>query len=80
MKATIPSISRVLSGSVNNSDTGSNSSAPVKGRKGKKKTQNYEGDEIFSSARVVICPTDMDGKIVLTALEGNRFIPLIILI
>jgi len=78
MKATIPSISRVLSGSVNN--TGSNSSAPVKGRKGKKKTQNYEGDEIFSSARVVVCPTDMDGKVVLTALEGNRFIPLIILI
>jgi len=71
MKTVIPFISKVLSNSGNAPDTGSKSSAPAKGRKGKKKIQDYEGDEVFSLARVVICPTDLDGKVFLTALEGE---------
>jgi len=71
MKAVIPFISKVLSNSGNAPDTGSKSSAPAKGRKDKKKIQDYEGDEVFSLARVVICPTDSDGKVFLTTLEGE---------
>lgn len=70
MKAIIPCISKVLSSSESTPDTGSRSLAPAKGRKGKKKIQSYEGDEVFSLARVVIYPTDLDGKVFLTALEG----------
>jgi len=71
MKAIIPFISKVLSSSGNTPDTESKSSAPAKGRNGKKKIQSYEGDEVFSLVGVVICPTDLDGKAFLTALEGE---------
>jgi hypothetical protein len=71
MKAVLPSISRILANSENSSDVETNGFASAKGRKGKKKAQTYEGDELFSSARAVICPTDVDGKVLLTALEGT---------
>lgn len=41
-----------------------------KGRKGKKRARNYEGDELFKS-REVVCPTQNDGSAVLNALDGE---------
>jgi hypothetical protein len=69
MKAVLPSVTQLLKSPGNTSNTGANVSA--KGRKGKKKVQAYEGDELFSSARPVLCPADIDRKVLLVALEGT---------
>ncbi|KAF9453001.1 hypothetical protein P691DRAFT_802381 [Macrolepiota fuliginosa MF-IS2] len=70
MKAVLPSISKVLVSSDNLSNFGVGPTQS-KGRKGKKK-QSYEGDELFSASRPVIYSTDVEGKVLLAALEVTR--------
>ncbi|KXN89565.1 Proline-, glutamic acid- and leucine-rich protein 1 [Leucoagaricus sp. SymC.cos] len=74
MKAVLPPTSLVLGTIENSPDAGTNGSVPTKGKKGKKKAQIYEGDELFSSLRATIYPTDVEGKISLTALKVIRLL------
>ncbi|KAF9012654.1 rRNA processing/ribosome biogenesis-domain-containing protein [Cyathus striatus] len=39
-----------------------------KGKKSKKRARNYEGDEVFSVTKEVMCPTEDEGKALLAAL------------
>jgi hypothetical protein len=39
-------------------------------RKGKKRARAFEGDEIIRGSVAAICSTEIDGEIILTALEG----------
>lgn len=70
MKSVLPSISKMLVNSDGAPDFGVNGSSQSKSKKGKKKAQSYEGDELFSAARPVVYPTDVDAKVLLKALEG----------
>lgn len=72
MKATLPSVSKILA-IPENTNTGLNDSAQSKSKKGKRKAQTYEGEGLFSASRPVIYSTDIDGKVLLTALEGMLF-------
>jgi hypothetical protein len=66
-KAVLPSISVILSSP---SGPQSAENIPGRGKKAKKRSRGYEGDEVFKLSREVICPTIDDGKVLLTALEG----------
>lgn len=70
MKALLPSVSVIL---IAQSDVPQkdNGSATGRTKKSKKRTRGYEGDEIFKISREVVCPTVDDGKVLLSALEGN---------
>lgn len=70
MKAVLPSISKILTGSGNASEPGPDASMQSRSKKGKKKAQMYEGDELFTSTRPAIYSTEVDSKILLIALEG----------
>lgn len=72
MKGILPLVSKILRDH-NTRDTILDSFAQSKGRKGKKKAQMFEADELFASVRSIIYPTESDGKIVLIALEGLSF-------
>ncbi|KAF5363543.1 hypothetical protein D9756_000360 [Leucocoprinus leucothites] len=74
MKAALSSFSRLLTSSRNVPETEASGLATTKNRKGKRKAQVYEGEELFWSARTVICPTGADGKVLLTALEVVRLL------
>ncbi|KAJ3575808.1 hypothetical protein NP233_g842 [Leucocoprinus birnbaumii] len=74
MKAVLPSVSRILITSGNIEDARINGTASAKGRKGKKKAQNFEGEEVFSSTRAVLCPADADGELLLAALDVVRLL------
>lgn len=39
-------------------------------KKGKKRARGYEGDEVFKTAREVLCATEEDGDVVIAALEA----------
>jgi hypothetical protein len=66
-KALLPSLCAVLAAQSESHRSGYNSS---KSKKGKKRVQGYEGDELFKVSREVICPTIEDGKVVLATLDG----------
>ena len=42
-----------------------------KGRKGKKRTRGYEGDEVFKLGKTVICATSGDGSVIIVAVDGT---------
>jgi hypothetical protein len=52
--------------------TGAVSVASSKGRKGRKRAHDYEGDEIFKTTTNVICPTSEHNAMVLTTLDGMQ--------
>lgn len=66
MRAVLPSLTVILSSS-NGVDVSPEDS---KSNKGKKKAKNYTGDEVFKLTRDVICPTEADAQVVLSALQG----------
>jgi hypothetical protein len=45
-----------------------------KGRKGKKRTRAYDGDEVFNTTMEVICTTYDDEKALLIACDGKYHI------
>lgn len=71
MRAVLPSLVVILSSSTTADAIGTTDAAASK--KGKKKAKNYAGDEVFKVTREVICPTEVDGQVVLSALEVVRF-------
>ncbi|KAF9006544.1 rRNA processing/ribosome biogenesis-domain-containing protein [Cyathus striatus] len=58
---------RLLSSQSSLSDS-SNEITSGKSKKSKKRARNYEGDEVFSVMKEVICPTEDEGKALLAAL------------
>lgn len=69
-RAVLPSLSTLLAlQSQAQRDDDANTSG-AKGRKGKKRTRGYEGDEVFKT-REIVCPSKEDGEVVLAALGGN---------
>ncbi|KAI0304160.1 hypothetical protein BC826DRAFT_215112 [Russula brevipes] len=48
--------------------------ASVKGRKGRKRAHDYEGDGIFTATTNAICPTSTHGAMILTALDALRLV------
>ncbi|RXW17846.1 hypothetical protein EST38_g7991 [Candolleomyces aberdarensis] len=69
MRAVLPSLTIVLSSS-NAVDASAEDS---KSNKGKKKAKNYTGDEVFKVSRDVICPTETDAKVLLSALQVVKY-------
>ena len=71
-RAVIPSLVELLDSQsdVQRELDKSATSATGKGRKGKKRARNYEGDEVFKVSRAIICPTKEDGDAVIAALNG----------
>jgi hypothetical protein len=67
MRAVLPSLTIVLS----SSNVVDPSPEDNKSNKGKKKAKNYTGDEVFKVSRDVICPTEADAKVLLSALQGE---------
>src|SRR5882757_5175492 len=39
-------------------------------KKGKKRARGYEGDEVFKATRDVVCPSDEEEDVVITAVHG----------
>lgn len=72
MKSVLPLVSKILRNPNDTHDSVPSSSTQSKGRKGKKKAQAFETDELFTSVRPVIYPSESDGKNVLMALEGQN--------
>ena len=69
-KNIVPSIAAILS-----TTSGNGSSTEVsagKNNKGKKRSRNYEGDEIFNVSRDVVCATDEEGKVLLASIDGKQ--------
>jgi hypothetical protein len=73
MKGVLPFVSKILRNPNDTHDPVPASSVQSKGRKGKKRAQMFETDELLTSVRSVIYPSESDGKIVLIALEGLSF-------
>ncbi|GLB33999.1 putative rRNA processing/ribosome biogenesis [Lyophyllum shimeji] len=72
-KAVLPSLSIILATPPETPATEDSASAQ-KGKKGKKRARDYQGDEIFKLSREVICPTPEDGQVLLVALEVMRLL------
>jgi hypothetical protein len=68
-KNIVPSIAAILS--TTPGDPGSTDPSSGKNNKGKKRSRNYEGDEIFNVSREVVCATDEAGKVLLTSIDGK---------
>ena len=70
-KSIVPSIAAVLSTTSGNA-TSNTEPCSGKNNKGKKRSRNYEGDEIFNVSREVVCATDEDGKVLLVSIDGKQ--------
>lgn len=70
-KNVVPSIAAVL---LTTSGNASRSTEPPSGKnnKGKKRSRNYEGDEVFNVSREVVCATDEEGKVLLASIDGKQ--------
>jgi hypothetical protein len=69
-KNIVPSIAAILSTTPGN--LGSTEPSSGKNNKGKKRSRNYEGDEIFNVSREVVCATDEEGKVLLASIDGKK--------
>jgi hypothetical protein len=69
-KAVLPLITVILSSPSDSQHFESISVKSSKGKKGRKRARDYEGDEVFKLSREVICPTIDEGEVLLTAIEG----------
>ncbi|CAK5275479.1 unnamed protein product [Mycena citricolor] len=70
-KTLLPFVSVLVSKQdVSNGDTQTSG----RSKKGKKRAREFEGDELFNLSRDVICPTAVDGKVVLASLAVLRII------
>jgi hypothetical protein len=69
-KNIVPSIAAILSTTPGNPSSTEPSSG--KNNKGKKRSRNYEGDEIFNVSREVVCATDEEGKVLLASIDGKQ--------
>lgn len=70
VKAVLPSCTSVLA----TKDDGPYQEGVVptfKGRKGKKRTRGYEGDEVFKLGKAVLCATPGDGSVIIAAVDGT---------
>ena len=68
-KNIVPSIAAILSTTSDN--PGSTEPSSGKNNKGKKRSRNYEGDEIFNVSREVVCATDEAGEVLLASIDGT---------
>jgi hypothetical protein len=57
--------------------TGPVSIVSKKGRKGRKRAHDYEGDEIFNITTNVICPTSTHNMVISTTLDGMSLTALV---
>lgn len=71
MKALLPSLTVILASVP---DDVSTDNTPQTSQRGKKRSRNFEGDEVFKLSRKVVCESDADGKAVLAALDGAAII------
>jgi hypothetical protein len=71
-KTILPSIAAVLSTTPGNVPCSTELSSG-RNNKGKKRSRNYEGDEIFNVSREVACATDGEGKVLLASIDGKQF-------
>ena len=69
-KAVLPSITVILSSPSDSQHFENTSVRSSKGKKGRKRARDYEGDEVFKLSREVICPNIDEGKVLLTAFQG----------
>jgi hypothetical protein len=69
-KNIVPSIAAILSTTPGN--PGNPEPFSGKNNKGKKRSRNYEGDEIFNVSREVVCATDEEGKVLLASIDGKQ--------
>lgn len=69
-KNVVPSIAAILS--TTPGIPGSTEPSSSKNNKGKKRSRNYEGDEIFNVSREVVCATDEEGKVLLASIDGKQ--------
>ncbi|TCD69857.1 hypothetical protein EIP91_005934 [Steccherinum ochraceum] len=67
-RAVLPSVTIILAPKSEVQGEVDAASGSTKGRKGKKRARGYEGDEVFKMTRSVICPSDEEGQVVLSAL------------
>ncbi|KAK7695777.1 hypothetical protein QCA50_000414 [Cerrena zonata] len=69
-RALLPSITNLLAPQAEVSrESEHNTNNGTRSKKGKKRARGYEGDEVFNVNRLVICPTNEDGEVVLATLE-----------
>lgn len=73
MRAILPELVIVLSSSTTSDAVASATTDAAGSKKGKKKAKSYAGDEVFKVTREVICPTEVDAQILLSALEIVRY-------
>lgn len=69
VRAVLPFLANLLSTQSEVSREVDNNTSGTKSKKGKKRARGYEGDEVFNVDRLIICPTQRDGEVVLAALE-----------
>ena len=69
-KNIVPSIAAILSTTPGDAPDSTEFSS-VRNNRGKKRSRNYEGDEIFNVSREVICSTTEEGKVLLASIDGK---------
>lgn len=67
VKAVLPLLTVILN------PTSAKKDGPEQGgsKNSRKRARNYEGDEVFKTTRDVLCPSFVEGKVLLNALEGK---------
>ncbi|CAA7259613.1 unnamed protein product [Cyclocybe aegerita] len=67
-KAVLPTITKIIL-TTSQQASGSNEGPSNTIRHGKKRTRNFEGDEVFKVSREVVCPTSIDGELLLASID-----------
>ncbi|CAL1701175.1 unnamed protein product [Somion occarium] len=68
-RAVLPFINHLLATQAEVQRDTDTTTSGSKSKRGKKRAKGYEGDEVFSVNRSIICPTKSDGDVVLATLE-----------
>lgn len=73
----MPSLAVILSTQTQLEHDGDHALGKQKRRKGKKRAQDYEGDEVFKVSRETICSTPAESNVLLAAVDGELFLSLL---
>lgn len=74
----MPLLATVLSTRSSNKANDEANVTQTKTTKGKKRGRGYEGDEVFKIRREVLCPTEVEGQVLLASVDGTHHMSLLL--